>query len=123
MPSLARRLRARFPDSLDGAPFLVPTAKSVLSGELERWFERHAIRPQVIGRFENSSLLKVFAAQGHGAFAAPLAVAEHLADTYGAVEVGAIPDLTDRYYAISVERRIKHPAVAALSAAARTVLT
>ena len=61
----ARKLKRNFPQSLDGMPFLAPTEKSVMARELSRWFERHEIKPRMVGRFENSSLLKVFAAQGH----------------------------------------------------------
>ena len=122
VPRLARKLRRRFPRSLDGAPFLAPTEKSVMSRELARWFERLELRPRIVGRFENSALLKVFAAQGHGAFAAPLSVADHLRDQFGAVQVGEAEGVIDRYVAISVERRIKHPAVAAISEAARSIL-
>ncbi|MDA3960002.1 MAG: transcriptional activator NhaR [Planctomycetota bacterium] len=122
IPKLARQLKRQFPASLDGAPFLAPTEKSVMSGDLERWFETHGIKPRVIGRFENSALLKVFAGQGHGCFAAPLAVTDHLRDQHNAVLIGEINDVTDRYYAISVERRIKHPAVAAVCDEGRRLL-
>ena len=117
----ARKLKRNFPQSLDGMPFLAPTEKSVMARELSRWFERHEIKPRMVGRFENSSLLKVFAAQGHGAFAAPLSVSRHLDEQYGAVQVGVVDGVTDAFYAISVERRIKHPAVSAISEAARQV--
>ena len=123
MPAMARKLRPRFPASLDGKPFLAPTEKTVMARELDRWFERHGISPQVVGRFENSALLKVFAHEGHGAFAAPISVQEHLREQYGVVLVGRADGLVDNYYAISVERRIKHPAVSAISEAARAVLT
>jgi len=122
VPKVARRLRRGFPQSLDAEPFLAPTVKSVLARELERWFEHHTLEPRMIGRFENSALLKVFASQGHGAFAAPLSVSEHLKQQFGVVMVGTIEGVTDRSYAISVERRITHPAVAAISQAARQVL-
>lgn len=119
---LAERLRQDFPASLDGAPILMPTVKTVLAGALERWFQQQGIQPRIIGRFENSSLMKVFASRGHGCFAAPLATTDSLAAQHDAVPVGPIEGLVDRYYAISVERRIRHPAIAAISDAARQVL-
>lgn len=122
VPGLARKLKRRFPRSLHERPFLAPAAKSTLSRELERWFDQQDLRPRIVGRFENSALLKVFASQGHGAFAAPISVADHLEEQFGAVFVGPIEGVTDRSYAISVERRITHPAVSAISKAARTVL-
>jgi LysR family transcriptional activator of nhaA len=121
-PELADSLRPGFPQSLDGAALLLPTEQSVLAGAIARWCRQLGITPRVIGRFENSSLLKVFAGRGHGCFAAPLATAQHLQDQHGATLIGTIDDLTDRYYAISVERRIRHPAVAAILDAARQVL-
>ena len=109
LPALAKKLEKHFPESLDGAPFLAPTDKSVMAGDLDRWFSQHEIRPDIIGRFENSALMKVFASQGHGCFAAPVAVAGHLQKQFNCVQVGRIDGIVDRYFAISVERRLKTP--------------
>ncbi|MFW5846121.1 MAG: transcriptional activator NhaR [Planctomycetota bacterium] len=119
---LATQLRSGFPRSLDQTPFLMPSAATSMARGLHAWFEDLDIRPRIVGRFENSSLLKVFAGAGHGAFAAPLAVRKHLQEQYGTVLLEAVPGIAEHFYAISVERRIKHPAVAAISSAARIAL-
>jgi LysR family transcriptional activator of nhaA len=119
VPKLAAKLRRRFPSSLDGAPFLLPTAESALRLPLERWFEKHSIRPDVRAEFQDSSLLKAFAQAGLGVFAAASNIEGPVRKNYGVSVVGSTDELRERVYALSVERRITHPAVAALAAAAR----
>lgn len=116
---LASAHAANFPASLDGAPFLLPTEGSALRSSLEQWFEAQEIRPRVVGEFEDSALLKVFGEAGRGLFAAPLAIEADVRRRYHVERVGVIESVRERFFAISVERRLKHPAVVAISQAAR----
>jgi len=115
---LARAHRRGFPRSLDGAPSLLPTVDSTLRRLLDQWFEAQGIRPQIVGEFEDSALLKVFGQSGAGLFAAPSTIEADVRRQYGVQVVGRL-DLRERFYAITVERRLKHPAVVAISEAAR----
>ena len=121
-PDLAKQYRRRFPKSLHGAPMLLPTQNTWLRRELERWFDEHGIRPDVVHEFEDSAILKVFGQAGEGLFAAPTAIEEQVAEQYSVRPVGRIEEVRERFYAISVERRLKHPAVVAISDAARNQL-
>jgi LysR family transcriptional activator of nhaA len=118
-PELARRYRRGFPASLDGAPLLLPTENTSLRRSLDQWFAAHAIRPQVVGEFEDSALLKVFGQAGTGLFAAASIIAREVRRQYQVSSVGLVPEVRERFYAITVERRLKHPAVVAISEAAR----
>lgn len=119
---LATRLRRGFPGSLDGAPFLLPAGANALRRELDRWFDQHALRPQVVGEFDDSALLKVFGQAGVGAFAGPSVIADEIVRQYDVKLVGRAEGPVERYFAISAERRLKHPGVVAISAAARSEL-
>lgn len=117
---LAKKLRRRFPKSLEDAPVLLPLRATTLRRTLDQWFETNDIRPNIVGEFDDSALLKVFGQAGLGAFAAPSAIADEVCRQYRVRRIGELPDLCERFYAISVERRLKHPAVVALSEAARS---
>jgi LysR family transcriptional activator of nhaA len=119
---LARAHRPHFPRSLDGAPLLLPTEGTALRRSLDAWFEAQGIRPRVVGEFEDSALLKVFGQAGRGLFPAPAAAAAEVRRQYGVRPLGTIESVRERFYAISVERKLKHPAVVAISEAARAVL-
>jgi LysR family transcriptional activator of nhaA len=112
-------LRRAFPRGLDGAPLLVPAEGSWLRRELDAWLQRHGLRPDVRGEFEDSALLKAFGAAGAGVFTAPTVIAEEVCRMYGVRRVGEADDLRERFYAVTVERRLRHPAVAALVESAR----
>jgi LysR family transcriptional activator of nhaA len=118
-PQLADALRRRFPQSLDGAPFLLPTENTTLRRSLDQWFDRHGAAPRVVAEIEDSAVLKVFGQEGAGLFAAPTAVEREVRRQYGVRVVGRIAEVRERFYAISAERRIRHPAVLALTSAAR----
>jgi LysR family transcriptional activator of nhaA len=118
-PKLARRHRRGFPRSLDAAPLVLPTDNTALRGSLNRWFEEQAIRPQVMGEFEDSALLKVFAQAGVGIFPIPTAIEIDVRKQYGVQLVGRVDALRERFYAVSLERRLRHPAVVAITEAAR----
>lgn len=119
---LARRYRNGFPKSLDGAPVLLPAANAALRGSLDQWFDGLGIRPLVRGEFSDSGLLKAFGAAGEGIFLTPTAIEEDVRRMYGVSIVGRDERLRERFYAISVEKRIAHPAVLAITMAARTNL-
>ena len=120
--ALAARHRSRFPRSLDGAPFLLPTDDQALRRSLEQWFAAHEIRPRVVGEFDDSALLKVFAQAGRGLFAGSDAVEREIAKQYGVRVVGRCEGVRERFFAISAERRLAHPAVVALTESARETL-
>jgi LysR family transcriptional activator of nhaA len=118
-PSLARRLRRRFPRSLDGAPFLVPGADSTLRRALAEWFETHNLRPKVVAELDDTALAKVFGESGLGVFAAPELIEKEVRERYHVQVVGRAKKLWQRVYAISLEREIRHPAVIAICEGAR----
>jgi LysR family transcriptional activator of nhaA len=121
-PLLAARYRRGFPQSLDGAPFLLPAENAVLRRSLEQWFDAVGIRPQPRGEFADPALLKMFGRTSLGVFAVRAAVERETRRHYGVSLIGRIPALRERFYAISVERKLKHPAVVAITAAARKKL-
>lgn len=117
-PALAKSL-GRFPKSLDGAPMLLPTSNTSLRRSLDQWFERCDVRPRIVAEFEDSALLKVFGKHGHGVFPAPSVLEKEICAQYGVRVLGRAEGVSERFYAITAERRIKHPAVAAITEAAR----
>jgi LysR family transcriptional activator of nhaA len=121
-PALAQQLRRGFPKSLDGAPFLFPAQHTVLRRSLDHWLESRGIRPRLVGEFEDSALVKAFGQAGSGAFVAPSAVDTEIRRQYQVKRFGQAEDLTERIYAITIERRIRHPGVVAISEAARDLL-
>jgi LysR family transcriptional activator of nhaA len=116
---LAMRFRPGFPKSLHGAPMLLPFAMTVLREGLERWFEFLELRPMITAEFEDSALLKEFGQNGHGIFATPTLIEKEVQRQYNVQVVGRTEAVRERFYAISYERIIKHPAVTAISDAAR----
>lgn len=118
---LARAHRRGFPASVDGAPFLMPRRDSALRLSLNVWFERHGIRPRIVGTFEDAALLEAFGQAGVGLFAMPSAIETETQRQYRVRLVGRIEEIRERYYAITVERRLKHPAVVAIAERARHI--
>jgi LysR family transcriptional activator of nhaA len=121
-PALARRYRAKFPRSLEGAPVILPTENSALRRALEKWFLELGVRPRVVAEIEDSALMKVLGQHGAGLFAAPTIVADEVKRQYRVQAIHETPDVAERFYAITVERRITHPATAAIAEAARVQL-
>ena len=119
VPKLVDQYRSGWPKSLDQAPFLLPMDGTTLRRSLDHWFESEGIRPKIVGEFEDSALLKMFGRAGEGLFVIPTVIERDLKDTYGVKRLGLIPTIKERFYAISVERKIKHPAVVAISDSAR----
>jgi LysR family transcriptional activator of nhaA len=118
-PPLAEACRQGFPRSLDGKPFLLPAGSAMLRRTLEQWFTAQDIRPQVVGELEDAALVKVLGEAGLGIFAAPGVVEEEVLQRYQVQRVGSVEALQQRFYAISVERQLRHPAVIAICEAAR----
>jgi LysR family transcriptional activator of nhaA len=118
-PSLARKHRRGFPHSLDGAPMLLPTDDTVLRRSLDQWLGGRGIRPAAVAEFEDPALLKTFGQAGRGLFAGPTVIEREIARQYGVRVVGRLDEVRERFYAISAERRLEHPAVVALTRAAR----
>jgi LysR family transcriptional regulator, transcriptional activator of nhaA len=112
-------LEGEFPASLDGAPFLLPTANTTMRRSLDQWFEATGIRPMIAAEIEDSAVLKAFGEAGVGLFAAPTTMEAEIRRMYRVRALGRIDAIRERFYAISVERRLKHPAVVAISEAAR----
>ncbi len=119
---LAKKYKRGFPKSLHGAPMLLPTQNTSLRRALEQWFDASEIRPLAVHEFEDSAVLKVFGQHGEGLFAAPSAIKEEICRQYRVRPIGRIEEVKERFYAISVERRLKHPAVVKISNAARETL-
>jgi LysR family transcriptional regulator, transcriptional activator of nhaA len=118
-PPLAAACRRGFPASLDGRPMLMPTGNMAIRRSLDQWLEERQIRPRVVGEFEDGALLREFGTAGHGVFVAPTMVEEALLRAHRLRTVGRTEAVRARVYAISPERRIKHPAVAAICQAER----
>ena len=119
VPSVARPLRKDFPRSLNGAPLLIPSETNLMQAKLLEWFDSRRIHPRIIGEFDDSALMKVFGQAGAGIFIIPTPIATEVAKQYGVRIIGSTEDVREQYYAISVERRISHPAVSAITEAAR----
>jgi LysR family transcriptional activator of nhaA len=119
---LAREYRPGFPRSLNGAPFLLPRRNSAVRLSLDEWFEREGVRPRILGEFEDSSLMKAFGQTGLGLFPAPAPTEVEVRRQHRVRLVGRLESVRQRFYAITIERRLKHPAVVAISQAARSKL-
>jgi LysR family transcriptional activator of nhaA len=117
-PALARKLARGVPRALHEAPWLAPAAGTPLRRALEAYFEETGVRPRLVAEFQDSALLKTFAHAGHGVFAAPSAIEAEVRAQHGVQAIGRTDRIRERFYAISAERRLKHPAVVAISAAA-----
>lgn len=118
----ARGLRRRFPACLAELPVLLPAETCAIRRTLDGWLQSSGIVPRVAGLFEDSALMKAFGAAGVGLFFSPSVIAREIGRQYGVAMIGELPKMTERFYAISVERRTRHPAVRAVSEAARSGL-
>jgi LysR family transcriptional activator of nhaA len=121
-PRIAKRSKARFPKCLDGMPFLMPADNSDLRRSLEHWFDSQGVRPVVVGDFEDSALAAVFSEAAVGAFATPTPTEAQVKRQYGLSLLGRTRDIVESFYAISLDRRLKHPAVIAISEFAHSAI-
>lgn len=121
-PSLKRALEGTFPQCLDGAPMLVQGSSSAMRQRFDFWLAAHKVRPRVIGEFDDAALMKAFGGEGRGIFMTPSVLESETSAQYGVRVVGRTEELVEEFYAITVERRISHPCVAAITDAARDQL-
>jgi LysR family transcriptional activator of nhaA len=119
---LARAYRRRFPKSLHGAPVLLQATNTAIRRSIDQWLDDIDIQPDIVGEFEDSELLWEFGGAGHGIFPVPTVLERHVMRSHRVQLVGRTEAARARYYAISVERRLKHPAVVAISETAREKL-
>jgi len=122
-PTLARRLRRGFPNSLQDVPMLLPTPLTALRRSLDQWFDNMQLRPPIGGEFDDPALMTAFGEAGTAVFPAPTVIATEVCRHYGVAIVGMTDAVRERYHAISVERQVTHPGVLALSKAARAELS
>ncbi|MDP2358494.1 MAG: transcriptional activator NhaR [Beijerinckiaceae bacterium] len=120
--ALAERYKKDFPQSLHGAPVLIPSDGATVRGALTRWFSEHQIEPLIVGEFDDTALMKAFGKAGAGIFPAPTVLADEIRSQYEADIIGRPDRIAAQYYAISVERKLTHPAVVAISEASKTDL-
>jgi LysR family transcriptional regulator, transcriptional activator of nhaA len=120
--SLAESLREGFPESLNGSPFLLPTDNTELRRSLDQWFASNGIHPRIVAELEDSALAKAFGQSGKGVMAIPDIIEREAAAAYGLYRIGVVNSIRERFYAITPERRLKHPAVIAIAAEARFML-
>lgn len=119
LPALAKKLTKNFPQSLESEPLLLPSEINVVQGRLLKWLNKYHIHPRIVGEFDDSALMKAFGQAGTGVFIAPTPIAAEVEKQYGVVSIGQTDEVREQFYAISVERKISHPAVAAITETAR----
>jgi LysR family transcriptional activator of nhaA len=113
-------LKKGFPGSLTGQPILLPSPSTAVRRSLDAWLEGHQVRPVVAGEFDDGALMKAFGEKGLGVFAVPRIIEGEIRRQLGLAVIGRADDVTVAFYAITVERRLRHPAVAAVAETART---
>jgi LysR family transcriptional activator of nhaA len=120
--SLAEHHSGPFPECLNGAPLLIPGQETVVRSRLQRWFGEQQIRPRIVGEFDDSALMQAFGQSGSGIFIAPSVIAEEVIKQYNVELIGQTEAVLESFYAISVERKVKHPAILAITEGARREL-
>ncbi len=118
-PKIIAQLTGDFPDNLMGAPFLLPGENTLVRNRLMQWLDKLHIHPHIVGEFDDSALMKAFGQAGSGIFIAPTPIADEVVSQYGVEIIGHTESVREEFYAISVERRITHPAVTAITQMAR----
>ena len=119
---LAAKHRKGFPGSLQGVPFLAPGGGAALRRRLDQWFESRAVRPRIVGEFDDNALLNSFGARGEGLFVGPSVIEQDIVKQFQVRCLGPLDGVRERFYAITAERRLKNPAVLAITEAARRKL-
>jgi LysR family transcriptional activator of nhaA len=120
--SLKRTLKGSFPGNLNGAPMLVQGATSAMRRRMEMWLTENELHTRTVGEFDDAALMKAFGREGRGVFMSPTVLEKETCEQYGVKVLGRTDELVEEFYAVSVERRIKHPCVAAITQAARSRL-
>jgi LysR family transcriptional activator of nhaA len=121
-PQLAAQFSEKWPDILDVAPLLIPGKEAAVRAPLMRWFDVHQFRPRIVGEFDDSALMQAFGQAGTGIFIAPSVMADEVRRAHGVIVIGETDEVTEQFYAISMERRLTHPAVVAINDAAQKEL-
>jgi LysR family transcriptional activator of nhaA len=119
---LAARYGQDFPRSLHGAPLLIPGPETVVRSRLQRWFAEQQIQPKIVGEFDDSALMQAFGQSGSGIFIGPSVIADEVKRQYGVEVIGQTDAVSESFYAISVERKVKHPGIVAITEGARREL-
>ncbi|HKX52394.1 MAG TPA: transcriptional activator NhaR [Nitrosospira sp.] len=114
-PRLAKTFKKKWPHLLDAAPLLIPGKDAAIRTPLMRWFDVHQLRPHIVGEFDDSALMQAFGQAGIGIFIAPSVIADEVQREHGVAVVGRTDEVTEQFYAISLERRLTHPAVVAIN--------
>jgi LysR family transcriptional activator of nhaA len=122
-PRLAAKLRRGFPKSLNGAPALLPMSNSGLRRSLEKWFHATGVRPRLVGEIEDPALVNILALHGLGFMSVPTLVAKEIVTRFGFRVIGRTGDCKQQFYAITPERKLTHPAVAAITSKAKEALS
>jgi LysR family transcriptional activator of nhaA len=121
-PALAAQYGRDFPRSLHGAPLLIPGPETVVRSRLQRWFAEQQIQPRIVGEFDDSALMQAFGQSGSGIFIGPSVIADEVKRQYDVELIGQTDAVTESFYAISVERKVKHPGIVAITEGARREL-
>lgn len=121
-PHLARKYKRNFPLSLNNAPMLVPTKQYSIRQLFDSWLTEQNIYPMIHGQFDDSALMKSFGQAGMGIFFMPSIIADEVCHNFNVKAIGEITEMQQKFYAISAERKVKHPAVAAICDSARHTL-
>lgn len=116
---LARSCRQGFPRSLDQIPFLLPAGHVTVRRAIDQWLESRRVRPTIVAEFDDSALMYAFGEKGEGVFPSPTVFEAEFRRLYDVEVVGHLPAVRQQFYAISVERKVQHPAVMAIINAAR----
>ena len=119
---LKKKLTGDFPRCLDGAPILLPSSGTQLRSGIDKWLDKHRIHPRMVAEFDDSALMKVFGQEGVGVFIAPAAIEAEVELQYQVTAIGRVDEVKERFYAISVERKVTHPVISAVVEAARESL-
>lgn len=119
VPELKKVLKGKFPQCLHDAPMLIQGSASSVRQQLDGWLVSHKIQPRVVGEFDDGALMKAFGREGRGVFMSPRILEDEIVAQYGVEVIGRTDELVEEFFAVSVERRISHPCIAAITQNAR----
>ncbi|CAH2811051.1 MAG: Transcriptional regulator, LysR family [uncultured Caballeronia sp.] len=120
--TLAARAAKAFPALLSDMPVLLPSTESAVRRKLDHWLKSRTISPRVVGEFDDSALTLAFGREGRGVLFAPTVLAAQLKHEHGLIAVGRVDTIVEEFFAISIERRISHPAISSIMSTARSEL-
>jgi LysR family transcriptional activator of nhaA len=121
-PTLKSELQGPFPQCLHGAPMLIQGPQSSVRQQLDHWLNKHHLQPRIVGEFDDSALMNAFGREGRGIFTSPTVLEQETQAQFGVEAIGRSSELVEEFFAISVERRISHPCVVAITESARSDL-